>query len=120
MIGAGNIYWDDNGPEWKPSIGSTVYKTGIWVKKKKYWTTMGSSTVPISPTPSSVKASGEYMFLPASGMLDASYGQGFNFLGERGYYWAKSKYGDSEAYHLFFSQNTVGLQHSNRSKGCSL
>lgn len=120
MIGAGNIYWDNNGPEWKASIGSTVYKTGIWVKKKKYWTTMGSSTVPISPTPNSVRTSGEYMFLPASGMLDASYGQGFNYLGERGYYWTKSKNGDSEAYHLYFSQALVSLQHSNRSKGCSL
>ncbi|WP_455664144.1 fimbrillin family protein [Phocaeicola sp.] len=120
MIGAGNIYWDDNGPEWKASIGSTVYKTGIWVKKKKYWTTMGSSTVPISPTPNSVKTSGEYMFLPASGMLDASYSQGFNYLGKRGYYWTRSKFGDSEAYHLYFSQGLVGLQHSDRSMGCSL
>lgn len=120
MLGAG-VYWDDNGPEWQASIGSTKYKTGLWVKKKSKWTSIQATTAtPIYPTPQSVKESGDYMFLPASGKLDADLSLGFNYLGERGYYWTKSTYTTSESYCLYFSKILASVQNGKRSNGCSL
>lgn len=119
MLGSG-VYWDTyHGPEWH--YFEWTYTTGLWVKKKGKWGTEKTERVaPLPEATPTVRLSGDYIFLPASGIISPLYGNGVDLPGYAGYYWTNTPYNDDEAYNLFFDHTNARLDHRSREMGFTL
>lgn len=124
---ASGIFWDNDGPEWEWRVDFPTprkFKTGLWVKKKKYWVETGVDYVNSVPAATAeVRTSGQYMFLPASGRLTRASGGYEENVGTAGYYWTNTPVGntgpESAGYNLYFISTRAQLETSERHYGFS-
>ncbi len=109
MLAAG-VYWDDFGPEWKDAAYNT-YRTGVWVKKRQYWTSAIATSANVQGATDVQRNSDEYVFLPASGYINHNSTR--LGVGSEGMYWSANKDQVEGAYHtasmLNFTSTTARI-----------